>query len=628
MSREFADHNPFCFEIEDAEHCPGVDDESNVTRALRMMIESLLDVVTFTVKGQLMDVDGFIYNSERYNADATVVSLFVDLKRHLFTKPKDVPTTKATTRPAGSGATTPYDLDVLRRTEPRIELLVRIAKVLNALATFSCDEGRLATLKLRDLNDWCKPSTGDPLEVLSPLSRACNARCHFCYVLGNPVGQSIKLNHATTTMSGAESDIRLHFFKSGKQLPQPTYDLEELMLHPRFFEFARKIRNVSNQQLSVTTNGYLIDRTVASELKALAPVEVSLSLNAVTPGTRAVVMGDRRQRGLRAIRNLHDAGVPTTVSVVAWPSITHSEMEKTIREADEYNIRQINVILGGYTKFFPGPIPFDVPDFWTRTVEQLAPLRDRLEHPMVIQPRIFEDSVHRRDPTAITISGTYSGSPARRAGLKGGDEILMIDDVRPLTRRHATALLSLLREEASAVKVVVGRGEGDIVATLTGGTDLDGYLYGPPYNDRFGIVLQSGSPGIDAFRQIAGLTRKHAAKRVVLMTSMVVQPMAAAMLKEFALFFAGEQVEIELAIPRCGFYGRNIALGELMMVEDFVEEIDRICDRRDGAPDLILIPSAAFGVGGWYRDIIGQPFHWIQRSSPVPVEPIIADSFE
>jgi hypothetical protein len=390
------------------------------------------------------------------------------------------------------------------------------------------------------------------------------------------------------------------------------------------------LRTSSDALISITTNGYLLSEENLDRLAVLDPVEISLSVNAVTPHLRERLMGGRHEVGLAALERLARRRIRTSVSLVAWPTVDFDEMERVLLYADQFHARSLNVIGGGYTQYFPNPPVFPVPEFWEAAVRRLAPLRTKLRTPLIFQPRLFEESVLYAKLGEARVIGINPGSPASRCGLLIGDVIQAVNGEPVATRAQCSSLLALLRDRRDPnAKITVARDGLLLDIDLAQGLpDEPLYLYGLPLNDRFGIHLIAGGIPISAIRQIYRLIRVYKASRVVLVTSEVVRPLLAAMLEEFSFLLGSRSAEIYLLVPACAFYGGNIILGDLLVVEDILDAIRGHVALSDPPPDLILVPSASFNYGGWLRDIKGQPFELLRRGSPIPLELIMAPNFE
>ncbi|MDD4859053.1 MAG: hypothetical protein PHR56_02485, partial [Dehalococcoidales bacterium] len=68
------------------------------------------------------------------------------------------------------------------------------------------------------------------------------------------------------------------------------------------------------------------------------------------------------------------------------------------------------------------------------------------------------------------------------------------------------------------------------------------------------------------------------------------------------------------------YFGGNIFMGDLLVVQDFIDAIAEYIERTGKRPDLVIIPSSPFNLSGWGRDLTGRVYLDIQRHAGVPVE--------
>jgi hypothetical protein len=486
----------------------------------------------------------------------------------------------------------------------------------------------ISSFELRSYDHWTKPSNGDPFEVLGTLSRDCNAKCDFCYVKGNPSDTAIKLPRFSLKHSAEEAEIRLSYFQRGLMLPIPTYDTEEITIHPRFLDICRGIREQSSKCISLTTNGYRLTEDFLGQLLEYSPIDVSLSLNAASPTVRNWLMGGASARGLEALSLLHKYRVPCAVTLAAWPRVPISEYIDAIRYIDQFNVRSISILLGGFTRLFPDPPDYPMPGFWNIMIDNIAPLRAEISTPLILQPRLYEEQ-YRLPQTlgASIITGINKYSPAAESGLNIYDEILTVEGVRMATRNQCLSLLSLLRRDRRSIQLEIGRSGRVVCLRLQGDYLHDDYLYDLPFNDRYGIHLIGENIRLRSIRDIFSVVDRYGAKRVLFLTSMIVRPLLAKLLKELSVLSGGKNIEFDLQIPQNRFLGGNIVMGDMLVLDDFLEFIEGYA-RDNGAPDLILLPSGPFNHGGWSRDMKGQPFELLRHFVESPIEMIEAPYFE
>jgi nucleotide-binding universal stress UspA family protein len=66
-------------------------------------------------------------------------------------------------------------------------------------------------------------------------------------------------------------------------------------------------------------------------------------------------------------------------------------------------------------------------------------------------------------------------------------------------------------------------------------------------------------------------------------------------------------------------------MGDLMVVQDFIEAIEDFMEEENIRPDLVVIPSSPFNLSGWGRDLTGRVYLDIERRSGCPVALVECD---
>jgi PDZ domain/Protein of unknown function (DUF512) len=241
------------------------------------------------------------------------------------------------------------------------------------------------------------------------------------------------------------------------------------------------------------------------------------------------------------------------------------------------------------------------------------------------------------------VEGVVVGSPAHRAGIRRGDEIVAVNDERVSSRMHA---MSALRRSSGAVHgarryrppgvntlktVGGGRGRQVRVSVRRDGAvlsfDLDRYdpeaLTTYPYGeiaafDDFvcGIVL-SESLRFSALAAARDIIRRRGATRTLVLTSALMHRQVRGMIERTRVF---DGWQVDLRVARNAYFGGTINIGDLLVVDDFVLAVEEYARETGARPDLVLVPSSAFASSPWGRDLTGVPWRDIERRTGVAVE--------
>jgi hypothetical protein len=227
------------------------------------------------------------------------------------------------------------------------------------------------------------------------------------------------------------------------------------------------------------------------------------------------------------------------------------------------------------------------------------------------------------------IIGVTPESAGARAGVRVEDIVREVNGTSIVSRRQAENLILLLRNaRAKEIPIVVER-NGQWVAKVLRPEEAyaQGYNYPPPYTDCCGIHFISQGIGIGDIKTLFKIAEHHRARRVAVSTSWIVLPSFVDCLRRWGHIVSDYDCEIIPFVPENHYYGGNICLGDLLTVGDFRSSIHELV-RKGLSPDLIVVPTSAFNVGGWWRDLRGVPFAHIQHATSIPVVPLVAEVFE
>jgi len=508
--------------------------------------------------------------------------------------------------------------------EPRIEFIKKQLESLLSIVDLEKD-GQVVEIdgfRLKNLKDWLSPSPCDPIEVFEYAGTRCDCDCLFCYNKGNPPSLALGNLRRTPGQELEEMRTRMDYLfpKAGSCLFPSLGNIYEVMIHPHFFEVLRLLRDETSKVFRITTNGRALTPEAIAQLAELKPVYLYHSLNSASPSRRTKLMKDKNPRiAIESLPLLKEAGIPYAVLIVPWPMDSIDEMlddlSNTVAYADSHDCHLVEVNLPGYSKYFSKDKLFDLDEVWSKTVSRVRALRQISNCPIVVMPSMYEENLYEGRKNVPRIIGTVRNSPAARAGLAKGDKILEINGIPVATRPQARDLLSLLkRSENREANVAVERAEHVLKLSL----NLEDYSY--PYSretDRhLGIIFMGTGLRISYLEELRDIIDSHKAKQVLFLSSALVKPTFEQLLAESHLF---GNVRMDVQVPRNNFFGGNVFMGDLLVVQDFIDFIEEYLEQNRVRPDLIVIPSSPFNLGQWGRDLTGRVYLDIERKVGIPV---------
>jgi len=511
--------------------------------------------------------------------------------------------------------------DPLEIYEPRVGYIHRLLESLLRFVDLEVDGKPVQVngFRLKNLNHWVG-SGGGTTDLLAHAASHCNLNCRFCYNKGVP--SILKPRGKEPEEEYREIQTRITFSSPRAKLNLfPRFGSPcESLVHPHILDILKSLREKTDEPFRISTNGSRLTPRMIQSLEKVNPIFLDISLNSAIPERRSWLMEDPHPEiALNSLAFLKDAGIPYSVVIVPWPFPSREIMRKDLREtvafASDHGSSFIQVSLPGYSRFFSREELFSHEKVWDELKTLVLELRTTTDCPLILRPGLFEEYT---DPIRINIPeliGVIKNSPLAKAGIRKGDRLLEISGIPLKNRPQARALLNILhKSDLQEASITVQRGDAKLDLAL------DLFCYDYPYTPETAINLggvfpSSGIPE-DWIENLSGIIDSHNAKKVLLLTSSLVRPVLEEMLRRNGHFFG---LALYLRVPQNRYLGGNIFMGDLLVVEDFIEAISQFMKEEEVRPDLVLIPSSPFHMSRWGRDIVGRVYLDIERYSGLPV---------
>lgn len=598
--------------------------QHRLTELVRVILENLLNVILPLEAGKEIKIDGFkwLNNSKE--------SYQIFSKTNDWGLPSDF-----VEKGQSPGSTTEgqrqWDYQDARNTvfyEPRIDFIKKSMESLLSLIELE-KEGQVVEadgFRLKNLQDWLGSSSGDPGEILDYTGSHCNCDCMFCCNKGNPPSIATHNNlNRTAEEEFKEIKTRLKYFspRAGRSLFPSIGSIYEVMMHPYFMEVLHLVREKTSRPFRITTNGQNLIPEVIAQLAEFKPIYLYLSLNSSSPWRRQRLMKDTNpETAINSLPLLRQKSIPYAAVIVPWPMETLNEMledlSSTVAYAAEHEAHLIEINLPGHSRYFSSTELFDLDQVWRAIVSQIGKLRGEYDCPIVVMPAMYEENICQARKNLPQIIGLVKNSPASLGGLKRGDIITRINGLPVRDRPQARDLLNTLHQgEIKNVTLTLQRDS----QTLERSLDLTRYFY--PYSEDIdaylGIVFMGTGLRMSYLERLKESIQAHQAARVLFLSSELVRPTFEQCLAESHLF-SSSQFKIDIEVPKNDSFGGNIFMGDLLLVQDFIDCIKQYITKKGYKPDLVVIPSSPFNLSGWGRDLAGRVYLDIEREIGAPVE--------
>lgn len=422
-----------------------------------------------------------------------------------------------------------------------------------------------------------------------PLTSRCNVKCAFCSHRQNPQGLDV---YAIPPLVTDEVEDIIQFLSPDKRIligESASRIMEgEPLLYEHFTEALEMIRlDFPRSVINITTNGLLMDDKLAGSLAEYGPVNITLSVNSCDALNRTKLGLGQQEKVDRAVELLNRYGIPYTGSIVAMPHITGwDDLKNTVAWLEERSAEMVRIFMPGFTKYNKDLSL--LPHFgYGQLKDYVQVIALKAAIPVVLEPPSIEDLSAR-------VCGVIRHSPAYRAGIKKGDEIVKVNgqgvksrwdafnrcfagkNPRLTIRRNKEVLcLSILKDERSASGIVFDM-------------DIDNSI-----KDKITRTI------VD-----------NRAEKPLVLTSPLGHKTLSLLLDDDV-----SRYDIRIEIVNNDFFGGNIGCAGLMVVEDILSTIKSVEKRF--IPDLIILPAIAFDDEG--RDITGRNIFQTAITDRIPV---------
>jgi hypothetical protein len=247
-------------------------------------------------------------------------------------------------------------------------------------------------------------------------------------------------------------------------------------------------------------------------------------------------------------------------------------------------------------------------------------------------PALYEENLHEVRKNLPLVLGVVRNSPAQRGGVQRGDTLLLVSGIPVHDRPQARDMLAALRNSGSsegAIRVLrqqqtppassfgSAQDKSGQVLDLTLKMDGSSYPYDRVLDDYLGFVFMGAGLRRSYLENLRGIIDRRGARQVLFLSSQLMRPVFEQCLAESHISNGCTRVDVD--VPANTFFGGNIIMGDLLVVQDFVDCIRGHLASGD-RPDLVVIPSSPFNLSGWGRDLTGRVYLDIEKATGVPLE--------
>jgi GeoRSP system radical SAM/SPASM protein len=188
------------------------------------------------------------------------------------------------------------------------------------------------------MNDAAKPAAAKldwvikaPLTINWALNNSCNFSCRHCYSRVDTGDELDAVTLCSAMQKAAKIGVLAVNFGGGE--PLLRRDLQEIA----------SCASKAGLQVSMNSNGYLLDQDTAYALKAAGFSKIGISIDSHIPSVHDDFRGvtGSHDRACSALKHLAEAGIRTSISTVIC-KINHTDIAPLISFAKAHGAQQIN----------------------------------------------------------------------------------------------------------------------------------------------------------------------------------------------------------------------------------------------------------------------------------------------
>jgi len=512
--------------------------------------------------------------------------------------------------------------------EPRIGFIQHLLESLLSLIDMEADGKTVEVdgFRLKNLDHWLSPGGNGATDILAHAASRCNLSCRFCYNKGNTPILKPGPRDAADEYQEIKSRIKHYLPRARLNIFPNMRSPGEALSHPHILDILNRLRRKTSECFRISTNGSTLTPQMIGALSEFMPVYLDISLNSSSPGRRRWLMNDPDpQIVLNSLGHLKHAGIPYSLVIVPWPfpstEVMINDLSRTIDFAGAHHPTLVQISLPGYSCNLSPKTSFSTEDVWNELKIHIRKLRNRIDCPIVIRPGLFEEYTDPDKVNDPVLIGAIKNSPMELAGVRKGDRILKINGIPVKSKCQARSLLTILHQSdliKSSVTLQRNQKQTNVELDLLN----FGYPYSPQTATHLGAVFSTSGIPREWSERLWQTIDSRGAKCVLLLTSRLVRPSLEKLILSNGRF---SNIDLHIQVPENRHFGGNIFMGDLLVVEDFIEAAREFMDKKKVRPDLVMLPSSPFHLSGWGRDLTGRVYLDIERCLGIPVALVECD---
>ncbi|MTI46759.1 MAG: DUF512 domain-containing protein [Firmicutes bacterium] len=429
-----------------------------------------------------------------------------------------------------------------------------------------------------------------------PITSACNTNCIFCSHKFNSQDLNV---YKLPQISIEDIEVMVSFLNPGRKIiigESATRIVEgEPFLRRDILDILRIIRkSFKKETIEITTNGTGLTEEKIKILKEFEPIELNISLNSASEPGRQLLQGDRNpKRAIEGVKLLSKYNICFHGSIVAMPmEVGYKDIYETILFLDNNNCKTIRLLTPGFAK--GSVIKFNFFELRKELDKFISKIQQEVGATILLEPPIITN-------LKPVVEGIIEGGIAHNSGIRAGDIIYKVNDYEPKTRVDCFNYIFRSKNPTLKIKRLCSGNIDNIEIYMTKGKNT---------SPEFVMLYDISS---DTREEILEVIRRNRAKNPIVLTSEIGIDVMEKLLDEEI-----KSGMLSVKVVKNTYFGGSIKSAGLLLVEDFIKEINEI--KENNVPDLIIISSKPFDY--LEKDLKGNSLYDIEDKTKIKVEAI------
>ncbi len=419
-----------------------------------------------------------------------------------------------------------------------------------------------------------------------PITSICKLNCIFCSHKNNPPEvETYSFGHLDfelikTMIEFLNPEQPVFIGESASKIIEG-----EPFVHPEIYQILKYLRQRWPEiEIKITTSGSFLELKQVELLKKIKAVELNISLNAPAPEERVFLMNDSNPENVfKLIPELKKNKIDFEASIVSMHQLQgFSYLKRTFDFLETYPPKSLRVFMAGFSRYADKNLITDSSEY-NRLAEFISDKKMKYSYPIIIEPQRFSN-------LQAEVNAVLADSAAAAAGLKSGDIILKVNDVKVESRVDAFYKI----KSAAGPELEFRRAGQKMSAVLNKKADQNSGL------------IMSYDLNLEQKRKLGAYAEEAARGEKKNLTVILCSLLAYEFLNNFLQPYLNSNQNLKLLQIENNFFGGSIIAAGLLTNRDIIDGLAHI----DQKIDRIILPEIIYDYYG--NDLLGESYSQLE----------------